>query len=64
MDVDNSEYDAYEEEQLHNYNISHGTHIYAAHAVIMTLIFYFYLLMFCTMAVVKMFINRRVNNLH
>jgi len=51
------------EGQLYNYNTSHGTHIYAAHAVIMTLTFYFYLLMFCTMAVVKMFINRRVNNL-
>ena len=51
------------EGQLYNYNTSHGTHIYATHAVIMTLTFYFYLLMFCTMAVVKMFINRRVNNL-
>ena len=64
MDVDNIDYDAYEEEHLHNYNISHGTHIYAAHAIIMTLIFYLYLLMFFTMVVVKMFINRRVNNLH
>jgi hypothetical protein len=51
------------EGQLYNYNTSHGTRIYAAHAVIMTLTFYFYLLMFCTMAIVKMFINRRVNNL-
>ena len=57
MGVDN-------EGQLYNYNISHGTHIYASHAVIMTLTFYFYLLMFCIMAVVKMFINRRINNLH
>lgn len=64
MNIDNSEYDTYEEEQLHNYNISQGTHIYAAHAIIMTLTFYIYLLLFCTIAFFKMFINRRVNNLH
>ncbi len=64
MEADNSEYDTYDNEgDLHNYNISHRTHLYAAHAIIMTLTFYIYLLLFCTMVVVKMFINRRVNNL-
>ena len=64
MDTDNSEYDIYDENnQIHNYNISTGKNLYAAHSVIMTLVFYLYLLVFCTLLVQKAFFNLRINNL-